>query len=286
MGPDPSALAAFARRKEDAARSARFERFETLLDNSAAFPLETIGCPLTDALMDGPFFQSSPPAAARPVISAVFVQSVGGNTGVDDPSALGGGMTDKHLIYEGLSRVSADAVMAGANTIRDGSVVFSVWHPTLVELRHAFDKPRHPVQIVVTSTGDLAIANGLLFNEASLDVVILTTDRGAATLAEDVRARPWITVISSGDEPDLQVYAERLFGLGIVRVSAVGGPTLVTGLIDAGLVTDLYLTTSPIEGGRPGTPVYEGTRPPPRDLVVRKRSSEGIAFEHFLVRGR
>jgi riboflavin biosynthesis pyrimidine reductase len=219
-------------------------------------------------------------------MSAVFVQSVSGNTGADDPSALGGGLTDKHLIYEGLSRVSADAVMAGANTIRDGSVVFSVWHPTLVEVRHGFRKPRHPVQIIVTSSGDLAIEHGLIFNVASLVVVILTTDRAAATLAEHVRPRPWISVISSGDKPDLQVYAERLFGLGIVRVSVVCGPTLVTGLIDAGLVSDLYLTTSPIEGGRPGTPMYEGTRPPSRDLVIRKRSPEGIVFEHFLVRRR
>jgi riboflavin biosynthesis pyrimidine reductase len=86
-------------------------------------------------------------------MSVVFVQSVDGNTEVDDPSALGGGETDKHVIYEGLSRVSADAVMAGANSVRHGTVVFSVWHPELVALRRTFGKPRHPVQIVVTSSG-------------------------------------------------------------------------------------------------------------------------------------
>jgi hypothetical protein len=37
--------------------------------------------------------------------------------------------TDKHLIYEGLSRAAADAVLAGAATVRAGDIVFSVWHP-------------------------------------------------------------------------------------------------------------------------------------------------------------
>jgi 5-amino-6-(5-phosphoribosylamino)uracil reductase len=279
-----SAFAVFARRKEDAALSARFERFETVFDNSARFPVEAIGCPFTDALLDGPFFQSVVPAAALPVISVVFVQSVSGNTDAEDPAALGGGDTDKHVIYEGLSRVSADAVMAGANTVRHGIAVFSVWHPELVALRRAFEKPRHPVQIVVTSSGELAIEDGLLFNIADVRVVILTANRAATSLAERTRSRPWITVISSGNKPDLRSYAERLFSLGIRRVSAVGGRKLATGLIDSGLVSDLYLTTSPIEGGSPSSRMYEGTRPPSRDLVIRKRSSEGIVFEHFIMR--
>jgi 5-amino-6-(5-phosphoribosylamino)uracil reductase len=281
---ESSAFAVFARRKEQEALSACFERFETVFDNSARFPVEAIGCPFTDALLDGPFFQSVPPAASLPVMSLVFVQSAGGNTDAEDPSALGGGETDKHVIYEGLSRVSADAVMAGANTLRHGTVLFSVWHPELVELRRAFGKPRHPVQIVVTSSGDLPIEDGLLFNVADVRVVILTANRAATTLGQRVRPRPWISVISSGHAPDLHVYAERLFSLGIRRVSAVGGRKLATGLIDSRLVSDLYLTTSPTEGGHPSSPMYEGTRPPSRDLAIRKRSSEGVVFEHFIMR--
>ena len=62
-------------------------------------------------------------------------QSHDGNTGADDPGTLGGGNTDKHLIYEGLSRVDADAVLAGATTARSDELVFSVWHPELASLR-------------------------------------------------------------------------------------------------------------------------------------------------------
>jgi hypothetical protein len=51
---DSSAFNVFARRKADAALSARFEKFETVVDHSARFPVEAIGCPFTNALLDGP----------------------------------------------------------------------------------------------------------------------------------------------------------------------------------------------------------------------------------------
>ena len=72
--------------------------------------------------------------------------------------ALGGGETDKHLIYEGLSRVAADAVLAGAETIRGGDIVLSVWHPELVRLRAslgqaaASDSDRRDARAAWTST--------------------------------------------------------------------------------------------------------------------------------------
>jgi len=52
------------------------------------------------------------------VCSLVFVQAADGNTVASDPALLGGGQTDKHIVYEGLSRVAADAVLAGARTVR------------------------------------------------------------------------------------------------------------------------------------------------------------------------
>jgi hypothetical protein len=84
-----------------------------------------IGNAWTRALFDGDFYRSDSNGDI-PVTNLVFVESREGNTGADDPSALGGGETDKHLIYEGLSRVDADAVFAGATTARHDDLVFSV----------------------------------------------------------------------------------------------------------------------------------------------------------------
>ena len=61
---------------------------------------------------------------------------------------LGGGESDKHLIYEGLSRVDADAVMAGATTARSERIVFSIWHPELVALRRARVWSLYPYLVV------------------------------------------------------------------------------------------------------------------------------------------
>ena len=284
MPLEQESFAAFASRKERAATTAALEPFRTIVDNSAKCPLEAISSEFTDALLDGPFFQSPLPPGSVPSLSLVFVQSRDANTEAGDPSTLGGGETDKHVIYEGLSRVAADAVLAGATTIGNGGILLSVWHPALVSLRRALGKPRHPVQIVMTVRGNLPIEEGLLFNVPEIPVVILSVGGPAARLADRVRSRPWITVISPGESIDVRRGVERLRGeLGIERISAIGGRSAATALIDAGLVSDLYLTTSAIRAGVADTPMYTGTRPPRRELVVRKRTSGGVVFEHFLL---
>ena len=104
-------------------------------------PLVAVGNGWSVELFDGPLYVS-PPRADRPACSLVFVQSADGNTGAGDPSTLGGGETDLHLVYEGLSRVAADAVLAGAGTVRGSQIVFSVWHPAFVDLRQSLAERR------------------------------------------------------------------------------------------------------------------------------------------------
>ena len=278
-------FADFAHEKERAAAAARLETFETVTDNTARFLLESISTSFTDAWLDGPFYQSPDTGPHLPSINLVFVQSREGNTVADDPSTLGGGETDKHLIYEGLSRAGADAVLAGAKTAGDGSVIFSIWHPAVVALRQALGKPRHPTQIVLSASGTLPVQQGLLFNVPEIPVVILSAGAPAKRLSNDLRSRPWLRVISTGEHMDLPLAARRLKReLGIRRISAIGGRTAATRLINAGLVTDLYLTTSGISAGAPDTPMYIGAGSFRRELAIQKRSSNGVVFEHFLLR--
>jgi len=277
---------AFAARKRRAAVEARLPGYTTVMAADAeAGGLEAIASPWTSALFDGPFFASASPDAALPAINTVFVQSADGNTGARDPASLGGGATDTHLIYEGLSRVRADAVLTGATTIRGSQMVFGVWHPELVRLREGFALPRYPAQIVATRTGDLGIASELLFNVPEAPVFILASPAAAGALRRHVQSRPWITLLVSAPDAHL---ADALRALrtdhGIRRISCIGGRTLATELIDAGLVQDLYLTTSPVPGGEAGTPFYTGAAPLRTTSVVRKagRGEEtGVVFEHI-----
>lgn len=239
-----------------------------------------VGNVWTSRLFDGPF-HVTPPPADRPACSLVFVQSADGNTGAADPGALGGGETDKHLVYEGLSRVAADGVLAGAETARGPDVFFSVWHPELVALRASLGKARHPTQVVATLKG-LDLDAALMFNVPEVPVVILAPAGAASRMEAAAAARPWITIVTtSGGAAGLPAALRQLRTLGIHTLSCVGGRTVARQLLDAGLVDDLYLTTTARPGGEPGTPLH--TKAWRGDLVVRKCGTgpdAGVVFEH------
>ena len=143
----------------------------------------------------------------RIALSLVFVQSKDGNTGGADPSAFGGGATDKHLIYEGLSRVAADAVLAGAGSLHP-KAFFSVWHPQLVAMRATLGLPRHPAQIVISRRGTLDLTT-LLFNVPEVPVILLAGDECIACQSSALRLRPWIRLIRL-DGDDLQSALQQL----------------------------------------------------------------------------
>jgi hypothetical protein len=88
--------------------------------------MRAVGNAWSVARFAGSFYLSTATESDAPVCSLVFVQSADGNTVASDPASLGGGQTDKHIVYQGLSRVAADAVLAGAGTVRGGQTIFSV----------------------------------------------------------------------------------------------------------------------------------------------------------------
>src|ERR1044072_8509276 len=99
----------------------------TLEDRSRLFSVSAIGNDWSRLYFDGPFYLHDAPAGL-PAISLVFVQSRDGNTVAGNPADLGGGPTDLHLIYEGLSGVAADAVLAGSASLGPNTL-FTVKHP-------------------------------------------------------------------------------------------------------------------------------------------------------------
>jgi riboflavin biosynthesis pyrimidine reductase len=275
---------AFVARKQTAAAAARLPGYLTVEARGDGTGLEAVGSAWTRALFDGPFFESPANDAALPAINTVFVQSADRNTGARNPAELGGGETDTHLIYEGLSRVRADAVMTGATTIQRSQMIFGVWHPELLRLRESLGLPRYPAQVVATLNARLGIESELLFNVPDVPVFILTTPPGAGALRPRVEKRPWITIIAAPERARIVDSLKTLRAYhGIRRISCIGGRTLATDLLDAGVVQDIYLTTSPRRGGEPGTPFYTGARPLATTCVVKKAGRDeeaGVVFEH------
>ena len=275
---------AYCRRKESAALAAAIPGYTTREETAAG--LVRIGTDWSRDLFDGEFLRSPGPAIEDvPVTSLVFVQSRDGNTVAPDPSALGGGHTDLHLVYEGLSRVDADAVLAGSATARSKELVFSVWHPDLVALRLARGRHRHPAQVVLTNRGDLRFDDSLLFQEPELRVFVITRSGSVGEIRRRVAGRGWIEVLDAGERVSLTRALRDLRARGIGVVSAVGGSQTATALLHERLVSDIYLTTSAIAAGEPDTPYYQGPPLPLRRVLLKEgRGVEtGVRFEHFLV---
>ena len=274
----------FIARKEAEAQAARLAAWTTAVDRHTPDQI-AIGNAWSRERFDGDFYLSPAPASDLPATSAVFVQSRDGNTGATNPSSLGGGDVDKHVIYEGLSRVAADAVLSGANTLRGGDVVLSVWHPELIALRRSLGLDRHPVQIVASLRG-FALDQGLLFNSPDLRVVIVAVPDALREMQPALRERPWIEIVRLSDPGDLSEAFRTLRTMGIGRISVIGGRTIAASIADAGLIQDVYLTTSPRPGGEPNTAL--SPRLLDGEVIVRKHGTgadEGIRFEHLRLQG-
>jgi riboflavin biosynthesis pyrimidine reductase len=274
----------FTARKTRLATTVPLPPYRTELDDHPENAL-AVGNAWTKRLFDGPFYLSPAATHVRPACSLVFVQSSDGNTVAADPAVLGGGDTDTHLIYEGLSRVAADAVLAGARTVRGSDVMFSVWHPELVDLRTSLGLSRHPVQMVATLRG-LDLADMMLCNLPDIPVLLLTVASAAGQMRRAIATRPWITPVLMDGPGDLPRAFERLRRIGIARISCIGGRTLAGYLLDAGLIDDVYLTTGRKTGGEPGTPL--SSAPWRGRTVVRKGGTgveQGVLFEHLLPSG-
>jgi len=275
----------YCRVKQDAAQSAVLAPFKTVATDQRLDDLSSIGNSWTRALFDGDFYASVLPADSDiPVTNLVLVQSRDGNTGAEDPSSLGGGDTDKHVIYEGLTRLDADAVLAGATTARSDELVFSVWHPELVALRRQRGRVRHPAQVVIVSRSALNVDAGLMFQVPELRVFLITASSAAESLRLRVAARPWIEVVDAGQPLSMHVALRQLKSRGIATVSAVGGRTTARALLREGLVHDLYLTTAAKNGGEPGTPLLQGPLDA-RTVVIKEGTGPdaGVRFVHYVV---
>jgi riboflavin biosynthesis pyrimidine reductase len=153
----------------------------------------------------------------------------------------------------------------------------------MVELRAALQLPRHPIQ-VVASLGRLRFDDTLLLNVPELPAIVICTAVWAEAMKHELARRPWIQTVAMGDAHDLSSGFRILRALGISRVSAIGGRTIAKALSDAGLIHDVYLTTSARPGGEPDTGLTPALRT--GRLVVTKHGTgpeTGVLFEHRVI---
>ena len=286
MTRHPQAFLEFVDRKTREAEQAAIPHLRTDVDRSSRWGSHAIGNAWSREHYDGGFHLLDVPPDV-PAVSLVFVQSRDGNTVTPNPAQLGGGAADTHLIYEGLTRAAADAVLAGAVTAAGAHAFFSVWHPDMVALRRECGLPRHPIQIVISNTGRVNL-DALLFNVPEVPVILIAGPDCRNQCGTALADRPWIAVVPLASNGLRDVFAQLRHEHGVSRISAIGGARTASSLVDAGLVQDLHLTTAARSGGKPGTPWYVGPSRPELETLVQKRDSSDppVLFEHLVLASR
>lgn len=268
MTPFPDAVATDERVQTDAYTAyvqqqtdrdyslARIGLVKTLLEREERRP--AFSHPKIETVWDGPLFFDGP-RSALPYVVLMFVTDLAGKVTFDNPQDIGAGETDWYL-YREASRVSMDAVGGGAATFRGSNITFSLFDPQLVEHRTKdWGKPRHPIQVVFTRSGQLN-RDELIFQAPDMSSVVLTTVDGAKVATLTLNGLPNVCLLPTGDTMDLNLGLQALRSdFGIERMLVVGGAEVATDLLSRRLVDELFLVHSGrLLGGASRRTFFEG----------------------------
>jgi 5-amino-6-(5-phosphoribosylamino)uracil reductase len=209
-----------------------------------------------------------------------MVETLDGRIAIDGRSGSIGNRADRE-IFHGL-RTQADAVMAGAGTVRTERYGRIVKNDELRARREREGLAADPLAIVVSGRLNLPPDLPLLQDPAS-HVLVLTASGGELP---DVPAR--VDVLRGEPAPDSGVDLAPLLRRlrdehGVRSILCEGGPALNHGLLRDGLVDELFLALSPkLAGGEPLTVVTgQGLRPTLDFELLSVLESEGHLFMRY-----
>jgi riboflavin biosynthesis pyrimidine reductase len=239
----------------------------------------------------------------RPTIVANFVSTLDGVVSYNTPGAAGGGeisgFFEPDRFVMGLLRSLADVVLIGAGTLRAAPA--HRWIPSHVnrasgasfaELRGRLGLADQPLTAVVTASGQVDLAHPGL-SDPDIQVLIITTDRGATRLARQSMPAHVEIVSLGAEQVDAQSIIELTARRGARLVVCEGGPHVLGQLLSAQLIDEVFLTIAPqIAGRSPASPrlalvegvAYDVAQAPWFELVDLRRSGDHL-FNRYRTRG-
>jgi riboflavin-specific deaminase-like protein len=221
---------------------------------------------------------SSRAPAERPYVVANMVSSLDGRAALDGQTRGLSSGEDRKLFH--LLRAAGDALLVGAGTVRSERYGEAVKNDELrtARERHGLD----PVQPTVIVSGRLLLPSDLpLLQTAGAPVIVATAaDHELEGVEADVKYE------RTGD--DLRLLLARLRSEHRIRsLVCEGGPTLLSYLLAAGLVDELFLSIAPrlVGGGEEPTVTTGPPLPQPvhADLLWLCES-EGELFTRWRIR--
>jgi riboflavin biosynthesis pyrimidine reductase len=177
----------------------------------------------------------------RPHVTLNMISSLDGRATLAGRTAALGNPGDRQL-FHGL-RARADAVMAGAQTMRIERYGPIVRNPELVALRAARGLAPQPLAVTVSRSLSLDPDLPILADPGS-HLVVLTPSEGELA--------PCAARVSYLRGPETGRLLERLRDeFGVRRLVTEGGPTLNAELLRSRLIDELFLSTAPLLLGGP-----------------------------------
>jgi uncharacterized protein YeaO (DUF488 family)/riboflavin biosynthesis pyrimidine reductase len=192
----------------------------------------------------------------EPRLFANFVSSLDGVVAIPGEirsSRMISGHSEADRFVMALLRACADVVVVGANTMQsspDGRWTAERAYPPaatlFAELRRSRHRPPRPTVAVLSGTGSVDPRHPAL--EAG--ALVLTSERGAARLRGRLPRASKALPIGAEAPIDPVAAVAALRRRGHELILSEGGPTAFGALVAAGLVDELFLTTSPVLAGR------------------------------------
>jgi 5-amino-6-(5-phosphoribosylamino)uracil reductase len=190
------------------------------------------------------------PQGARPQVTVVLAMSADGKLAAGQTAARFGSAADQAHLEAQVAL--ADGVLFGAGTLRAYGTTMTVRSHALQAERRQRHQPPQPVQVVCSASG--ALEPTARFFQQPTPRWLLTTPAGAEhwrqvnlpDAFERVIEAPkfdWATILQDWGQTQ-----------GWQRLAILGGGRLVTGLLAAGVVDDLWLTVCPLLLGGEASP--------------------------------
>ena len=150
-------------------------------------------------------------------------------------------------------RASVDAILVGANTIRQDNPLLLIRSLERQEERIRRGVAAHPMKVTLTGRGDLDVT-ARFFAAGDSEKLVYTRDPAVA----DLRAAlgDAATVVAAGDPVDLRAVLDDLSERKVERLMVEGGGGVHTQFLSAGLADEIHLVIAPFFVGDHAAPRF------------------------------
>ena len=184
-------------------------------------------------------------------------------------------------------KANCDAIMVGIGTVLADDPSLTVKSEECRKYRRNHGWDENPVRIVVDSLGRIPPQASILHKGEGKRVVAVS--RRADVSKISLLKKKATVIVAGEDEVDLCALMNELGAMGIHRVMVEGGGTLIAGLIEAGLVNEIYTFIGNIIIGGKDAPTFtdgEGfilESAFPRLMLLDARRIENGILLHWIV---